>query len=104
MKKAILCLLAAQVGAVPCLADVIPTRRAEKNAAAEEAVKARLAELGASAADAERQVGQLTARELAYFAHDPSRVQSAGALYWYEWVFGAGVIALMAVIYFSITG
>jgi hypothetical protein len=103
VKKAILCLLALHGTLVPCLADVIPSRRAEKNPAAEGVVKARLVELGATAAEAERQVGQLTARELGYFAQEPSRIQAAGALYWYEWLLGAGFLAVLAIIYFSVT-
>lgn len=92
MKRSALCLLALHLGVLPCFADVIPSRRAEKNAAAEQALKTRLEQVGLSAPDAERHVQDLTAGETAFFAANPDRVQAAGGLYWYEWVAGATIL------------
>lgn len=92
MKRSMLCLLALHLGLLPCFADVIPSRRSEANPAAEQAVKARLEQVGLSSTDADRHVGDLTARETSYFAENPDRVQVAGRLYWYEWVGGAAVL------------
>jgi len=92
MKHGLVCLLALHLALVPCFADVIPSRRSDRNAAAEQTVKARLQQVGMNAADAERHVGDLSAQETAYFAQSPERVQVAGALYWYEWVAGAAVL------------
>ncbi len=103
MRKALLCLLAIQVGAVPCLADVIPTAYDESDPAHRKAVQARLEELGSSPAAAEQRARHMGAQELAWFAADTDRIQSAGALYWYEWLIGAGFLAILTFIYFEVT-
>lgn len=92
MKHSLLCAIALHLALVPCFADVIPSRRTEKNPAAEQALKSRLEQVGLTAADAGRHVDDLTARETSYFAENPDRVQVAGRLYWYEWVAGATVL------------
>lgn len=104
MKRTTLAVLALHLALLPCFADVIPSRRAEKNAAAEQAVKVRLEQLGLASADAERHVRELTGAEVAYFAQNPDRVQAAGGLYWYEWLIGAGVLAGLTAMYFFVTG
>ena len=95
MKHLALCLLGLHLVLLPCFADVIPSRRAGGDAASQEAVKARLQQIGMNATDAERHVQDLTSRETAYFAQNPDRIQVAGGLYWYEWV--AGVVVVVAV-------
>ena len=95
MKRLALCTMALQLVVVSCFADVIPSRRQETNPAAEQMVKARLEQVGLSSTDADRQVRELSSREVAYFAGHPDRVQMAGALYWYEWVAGAVVVVLV---------
>lgn len=92
MNKLFLCALALNVAMLPCYADVIPTRRAEDDGKARQAVQERLQELGLSVARADTHAGELTSEELAYFAHDAGRLQPAGALYWYEWLFGAAML------------
>ncbi len=103
MRNALLCLLALQLAAVPCLADVIPTTYDETSPSQQKAVQARLEELGSSPGAAEHRVKRMGAEELAYFAAEPDRIQAAGALYWYEWVIGAGFLGLLAFIYFEVT-
>ena len=102
MKRFALCVLGLHLAVVPCLADVIPSRRPETDPRAEQTVKARLEQLGMSPTDAQRHVGDLTSRETAYFAQSPNRIQVAGSLYWYEWLMGAGVVVFVAAIYIGL--
>src|SRR5205814_2046325 len=81
------------VAALPCLADVIPTRRVERNSAAEQKVKVRLEQLGVAPLEADRQVRDLSVQDTAYFADNPDRVQAAAGLYWYEWLGGLAFAA-----------
>lgn len=105
MKKIVLCVLVLHLAAVPCLADVIPARYGQDTTeAAEETVKNRLQELGATENAAETHARILTTDELAYFAQDPSRIQSAGGMYWYEWLIGGATLAItvgITVFYFE---
>ena len=96
MKRAAWCLLAMHAFLMPCFSDVIPTRRVERNEAAERAVKARLERLGVGADEADRHVGALTPGETDYFARNPERIQNAGALEWDEWVLGIGAFFFFA--------
>jgi hypothetical protein len=96
MKKLLLGVVLFHLALVPCFADVIPTRRGERNTAAEEKVKARLEQLGVATPDADRQVRGLTPQETAYFAESPERIQVASGLYWYEWV--GGLIMIGAIV------
>jgi hypothetical protein len=98
MKKLLLGVVAFLVAALPCLADVIPTRRVERNAAAEQKVKARLEQLGVGPQEADRQVSDLSPQDAAYFAQNPDRVQAAAGLYWYEWLGGLAFAAIIAAI------
>src|SRR5258705_151710 len=101
MKKLLLGVVASLIAISPCLADVIPTRRVERNAAAEQKVKARLEQLGVASQEADRQVADLSTQDAAYFAQNPDRVQAATGLYWYEWIGGlvfAGVVAAIILI------
>jgi hypothetical protein len=98
MNKLLLGVVVSLIAAGPCLADVIPTRRIERNSAAEQKVKARLEQLGVASQEADRQVGDLNTRDTAYFAQNPDRVQAAGHLYWYEGLGGllfAGLVAFL---------
>jgi len=54
-----------------------------------------------SAPDAARQVRELSPEETNYFAQDPTRVQAAAGLYWYEWVGGIVFLAAIAIIVIS---
>lgn len=103
MKNALICLLALQVAAVSCFADVIPTKYDETNPSQQKAVQARLQELGSSPQAAEERAKRMGAEELAYFAADTNRIQVAGSLYWYEWLIGAAVLGILTFIYFEIT-
>jgi hypothetical protein len=103
VKNALICLLALQVAAVPCFADVIPTRYDDADRAQQKAVQARLQDLGASPQAAEHRARQMSQDELAFFSADSARIQSAGALYWYEWLIGAAFLGILTVIYFEIT-
>jgi hypothetical protein len=96
MKKLLLGMVLFHLALVPCFADVIPTRRGERNTAAEEKVKSRLEQLGIPSSDADRQVRALTPQETVYFAECPERIQVASGLYWYEWV--GGLILIGAII------
>jgi hypothetical protein len=98
MKKLLLGVLTLLAAALPCLGDVIPTRRVERNQAAEQKVKARLEQLGVAPQEAERQVRDLSVQDTAYFAQNPDRVQAAAGLYWYEWLGGLAFVALIAAI------
>src|SRR5438045_2455813 len=98
MKKLLPVVVAFLVAALPCLADVIPTRRVERNAAAEQKVKARLEQLGVTSQEADRQVSDLSVQDTAYFAQNPDRVQAAAGLYWYEWLGGLAFIAVITAI------
>jgi hypothetical protein len=89
--------------AVPCLADVIPTQYDQTNPAQKKAVEARLQELGSTPAQAESRAKRMAPEELAYFGAQPERIQSAGALYWYEWLLGAAFLGILTIIYFEIT-
>lgn len=102
MKHGLLCLLALHLALVPCFADVIPSRRAEKNESAEQVVQARLQQVGMSVEDARRHVGELTSTETAFFAAQPERVQLAGSMYWYEWVGGAAVLVIVVATYIAL--
>ena len=96
MKKLLLGVAAFLLAALPCLADVIPTRRIERNPAAEQKVKARLEQLGVSSQEALRQVNALSPQDAAYFAENPGRVQVAAGLYWYEWIGGLAFAVIIA--------
>lgn len=98
MKKPLLGVVVSLLAALPCRADIIPTRRIERNPAAEQKVKTRLEQLGLSPQEADRQVGELSPRDMAYFAENPERVQSAAGLYWYEWLGGLAFAAIIAAI------
>jgi hypothetical protein len=98
MKKLLLGVVVFLVAALPCLADVIPTRRVERNTAAEQKVKARLEQLGVNAQEADRHVGDLTVQDTAYFAQNPERIQSVAGLYWYEWLGGIAFAAIIVAI------
>jgi len=86
--------------AAPLRADVIPSRRAESTDASQK-VQGRLVQLGLTPDQAVGQAQQLTDREAAYFAQNPSRVQIAGQEpfggqsdnLWWEWVFGIAALA-----------
>lgn len=98
MKKLLLGVAASLIATMPCRADVIPTRRIERNPAAEQKVKARLEQLGVSPQEADRQVSELNPQDTNYFAQNPDRVQAAAGLYWYEWVGGLVFVAIIAAI------
>jgi len=95
MKKLLLGVVTFHLALLPCFADVIPTRRAETDTASEQKVKARLESLGMSAVDADRHVRDLSPSETNYFAQDLNRVQYAAGLYWYEWVGGLVMLAIV---------
>src|SRR6185503_9605518 len=97
-KKLLLGVVTFLLAALPCLADVIPTRRIERNPAAEQKVKARLEQLGVPGPEALRQVNDLSPQDTAYFAENPERVQMAAGLYWYEWLGGLVFIVIIAAI------
>jgi hypothetical protein len=101
MKKLLPGVVVLLLAALPCLADVIPTRRVERNAPSEQKVKARLEQLGVNSQEADRQVADLSPRDASYFADNPDRVQAATGLYWYEWLGGllfAGIVAAIVLI------
>ena len=98
MKKLLLGVVAVLVTALPCLADVIPTRRVERNTQAEQKVKVRLEQLGVAPSEADRQVAELSPRDASYFAENPDRVQAAAGLYWYEWLGGLAFAAIVAAV------
>ena len=98
MKKLLLGVVTFLLAALPCLADVIPTRRIERNPAAEQKVKARLEQLGVPAPEALRQVNDLSPQDTAYFADHPERIQMAAGLYWYEWLGGLAFAAAIAIV------
>ena len=104
MTKALLCLTAVLLAASPCLADVVPTQYDTKSKQDRQAVQSRLETLGSSPAAAEQRVRQLSADDLAFFASQPERVQSAGGLYWYEWIGGLAFLGILTAIYFTVTG
>src|ERR1043165_8018023 len=100
MKKLLLGVVMFHLGLVPCFADVIPTRRVDRDASSEQKVKSRLQQLGISSQDAERQVRDMTPDEATYFAQNPGRVQYASGLYWYEWVGGlVFIVVLVAIVW-----
>jgi hypothetical protein len=101
MKKLLMGVVFLHLAFVPCFADVIPTRRVEKDSASEQKIKARLETLGMPSADADRHVRDLDPQETNYFAQDTNRVQYAAGLYWYEWVGGLlmiGIITLIVIV------
>jgi hypothetical protein len=101
MKKLLMGVVFLHLAFVPCFADVIPTRRVEKDSASEQKIKARLETLGMPSADADRHVSDLSPQEANYFAQDTNRVQYAAGLYWYEWVGGLlmiGIITLIVIV------
>jgi hypothetical protein len=98
MKKLLLGVAAFLLAGLPCLADVIPTRRIERNPAAEQKVKARLEQLGVPSQEALRQVNDLSPQDTAYFAQNPERVQMAAGLYWYEFLGGLAFAAIVAAV------
>jgi hypothetical protein len=99
MKKLLLGVVFLHLALFPCFADVIPTRRVEKDSASEQKIKARLETLGMPSADADRHVRDLDPQETNYFAQDTNRVQYAAGLYWYEWVGGLAFITILVVAY-----
>lgn len=100
MKNLLLAVVTLSCALVPVFGDVIPTRRADPDAAAEQKIKARLRSLGMTAADADRHVADLSSADANYFAQDLNRVQYASGLYWYEWV--GGLVMLTAVIIIAV--
>jgi hypothetical protein len=99
MKKLLMGVVFLHLALIPCFADVIPTRRVEKDSASEQKIKARLETLGMPSADADRHVRDLDPQETNYFAQDTNRVQYAAGLYWYEWVGGLAFITILIVAY-----
>jgi hypothetical protein len=99
MKKLLMGVVFLHLALIPCFADVIPTRRVEKDSASEQKIKARLETLGMPSADADRHVSDLSPQEANYFAQDTNRVQYAAGLYWYEWVGGLAFITILVVLY-----
>jgi hypothetical protein len=99
MKKLLMGVVFLHLALIPCFADVIPTRRVEKDSASEQKIKARLETLGMPSADADRHVRDLDPQEANYFAQDTNRVQYAAGLYWYEWVGGLAFITILVVAY-----
>ena len=111
MKKLLLGVVASLIAISPCLADVIPTRRAADTTDSSKKVESRLQQLGVSADAAKEQVRNLTDDQTKYFAADSERIQLVGQEnwggqsdnMWWEWVFGilaiaaAGAIILIAV-------
>ena len=104
MTKILLTVLALHLALIPVYADVIPSRRVERDAAAEQKVKGRLHELGLSPSQAEHEVRDLSPGETAYFAENPQRVQSVGGLYWYEWLFGGMIVAILVGVWLAVWG
>jgi hypothetical protein len=102
MKRLALCVLGLHLALVPCFADVIPSKYDDKDPAQKQAVKARLQELGVNGSNAEHRVKQLDTDELSFFAQNPERIQPAGSLYWYEWLAGAAVIVIVAVVFIGL--
>jgi hypothetical protein len=100
MRNLLLGVVTLSMALVPVFGDVIPTRRADPDAGAEQKIKARLQSLGMSSADADRHVADLTPADANYFAQDLNRVQYASGLYWYEWV--GGLVMLTAVIIIAV--
>lgn len=100
MKSTLLPAAVLLIGAGSWLADVIPSKYDEKSKSDRAAVAARLESLGAPAA--EDRVKRLSADELAFFAGQPERVQAAGGLYWYEFLLGAGTLAILVIIYLAV--
>lgn len=98
MKNLLLGVVTLSCALVPVFGDVIPTRRAESDGAAEQKIKARLESLGMTASDADRHVADLSPSEANYFAQDLNRVQFASGLYWYEWVGGLLLLTALVVI------
>lgn len=104
MTKALLCLTAVLVAASPCLADVVPSSYDAKSTSDRQAVRERLQSLGSAPEAADLRVRHLSADELAFFAAQPERIQSAGGIYWYEWLGGVAFLAAIAIGYFTVTG
>ena len=98
MKKLLLGVVTFLLAALPCLADVIPPPRVDRNPAAEQKVKARLEQLGVPSQEALRQVNDLSPQDTAYFAENPERVQMAAGLYWYEWLGGLAFAVIIGAI------
>lgn len=98
MRQLLLGVVAVHLFLSPCFADVIPSRRIERNTEAEQKVKARLQQLGVDAREADRQVSDLSPRDAAYFAQNPERIQYASGLYWYEWFLGLAFAAVLIII------
>jgi hypothetical protein len=98
MKNLLLGIAMLHLAMAPAFADVIPTRRAESDSAAEQKIKARLESLGMSPTDASRHVADLNPADAQYFASDVNRVQYAAGLYWYEWVGGLVMLAAVVII------
>lgn len=104
MKKITLTLLALHLALIPVYADVIPSRRVERDAAAEQKVKGRLHELGLNASQVEHEVLSLNPAETAYFAENPRRLQPVGGLYWYEFIIGGLVLAGLVGVWLAVWG
>jgi len=102
MKRIALCLMGLHLALIPCRADVIPSRRAVKDEAAEQTLQTRLQQVGMSDVEARRHLEDLTSRETSYFAANPERVQVAGSLYWYEWMGGVAVLVAATVTYVAL--
>jgi hypothetical protein len=85
------------LGATPWLADVIPSGYGQKSPEQKAIVKARLESLGAPSA--EERVKRLSPDELSFFAAQPERIQAAGGLWWYEFLFGLVFAAVLVLIY-----
>ena len=100
MKTTLLPAAVLLLGVGPWFADVIPSKYDEKSKSDRAAVTARLESLGAPAA--EDRVKRLSADELSFFAGQPERVQAAGGLYWYEFLLGAGTLAILIIIYLAV--
>lgn len=85
------------LGVSPWLADVIPSSYGQKSSDQRAVVKARLESLGAPSA--EERVKRLSPDELSFFAAHPERIQSAGGLWWYEFLFGLVFAVVVVLVY-----
>ena len=103
MKKLLLGVVLFHLAVLPCMADVIPTRRGGESKESSQKVQSRLVELGMTADAAKNQVQQLTVEQTKYFAGNPDRIQLVAQAenfggqsdnMWWEWVFGIAMLAV----------
>ena len=94
LAKPLAVLLSILAVSTPCLADIIPSETAPRDAKAAQTVHNQLEKLGVSPSESNAIVAKLSPDQLSYFAEHQETMlvgqEDLVVMFWYEWIFAAG--------------